>query len=52
MVEAKVRRFEQIRADLQNVGLEVTACHQDWYETPFTGGADQPLMVFVARKVG
>lgn len=46
------RSFEQIRADLQEAGLEVKDCYQDWHETPFAGGPDQLLMVFVARKVG
>ncbi|MDO4791165.1 MAG: hypothetical protein Q3999_01625 [Buchananella hordeovulneris] len=44
------RSYEQIVADLQQAGLEVAACYRDWQRAPFTGGAEQPLMVFVAKK--
>lgn len=44
------RSFDQVASDLRGVGLELAACYRDWERTPFTGGEDQPLMVFVAKK--
>lgn len=46
------RSHEQICADLERAGLRVVATYRDWARTPFTGGADQPLMVFVAERPG
>lgn len=46
------RSHAQISADLEQAGLRVVATYRDWSRTPFTGGADQPLMVFVAERPG
>lgn len=44
------RSHERIVEDLAMAGLDVTATYRDWNRAPFTGGADQPLMVFVATR--
>ncbi|RLZ04479.1 class I SAM-dependent methyltransferase [Kocuria tytonicola] len=44
------RSRERIVEDLSMAGLNVTAVYRDWNGAPFTGGADQPLMVFVAAR--
>lgn len=44
------RSHAQLVEDLSRVGLRVEATYRDWEEHPFTGGAEQPLMVFVAVR--
>lgn len=44
------RSHATIVEDLSLVGLRVVACHRNWAREPFTGGADQPLMVFEAER--
>lgn len=44
------RSQQQIVEDLQAVGLIVTASYKNWHRENFIGGAEQPLMVFVAEK--
>lgn len=44
------RSFDQVVGDLRCAGLELVACYRDWERTPFTGGKDQRLMVFVAQR--
>lgn len=50
--ELQFRSHGQIVADLAAVGLQVTATYRDWSSQPFTGGPDQPLMVFTAERPG
>lgn len=42
------RAYEQIEADLQQAGLHLQATYRNWQGDPFTGGPEQPLMVFRA----
>ena len=42
------RTVHQISADLARAGLTPHHVWRDWFRTPFTGGADQPLMIFEA----
>ncbi|MCT1544943.1 class I SAM-dependent methyltransferase [Kocuria rhizophila] len=44
------RSHERIVEDLATAGLDVTATYRDWNGESFTGGADQPLMVFVVTR--
>lgn len=44
------RTHERIVQDLAAAGLRCEATYSDWNQTPFRGGADQPLMVFVAGR--
>lgn len=44
------RSHERIAADLAAAGLRLVTTHRGWQGAPFTGGADQPLMVFTAVR--
>lgn len=44
------RSHQQIVEDLEAVGLVVTASYKNWHREDFTGGLEQPLMVFAAEK--
>lgn len=45
------RSHEHIVEGLANVGLVVEATYSDWETQPFHGGRDQPLMIFLARRL-
>ena len=45
------RSHTQLVDDLARAGLRVEATHRDWDGHPFTGGAEQPLMVAVAVRL-
>lgn len=42
------RSLDRVEADLSAAGLRSLHVWSDWATTPFTGGADEPLMVFDA----
>ncbi len=44
------RSHDQIVNDLRGAGLRLEAVYRNWTRDVFTGGADQPLMVFVASR--
>lgn len=44
------RSHAQIATDLRRAGLELLATYRNWQGDPFTGGAEQPLMVFRAGR--
>ncbi|MFW0181048.1 class I SAM-dependent methyltransferase [Rothia sp. P5766] len=44
------RSYEQITEALEQAGLRVERCYRSWSCEPFTGGEDQPLMIFTAAK--
>lgn len=46
----RFRSFEELCNDLADVGLRVVNVWSDWKQTPFTGTAKEPLMVFEAAK--
>ena len=46
--QLQFRSIHQIAADLHRAGLRLTHVWKDWDETPFTGGAEQGLMIFEA----
>ena len=50
LLRLQFRTHDQILADLKAVGLTVENSYRNWERVQFTGGADQPLMVFVAHK--
>lgn len=44
------RSREQVEADLHAVGLQTIDVWRNWSRDPFTGGVDQPLMVFEVER--
>ncbi len=46
----RFRSFEELCNDLADVGLRVVNVWSGWKQTPFTGTAKEPLMVFEAAK--
>lgn len=44
------RSWERIASDLINAGLTLMNVWSDWNQTPFQGGALEPLMVIEATK--
>lgn len=48
--QLQFRSHSRIVQDLAQAGLRVTSTYRNWRSEPFTGGADQPLMVFTAVR--
>lgn len=46
------RSRDQVEDDLARVGLQTVGVWRNWSRAPFTGGSEQPLMVFEAQRVG
>lgn len=44
------RTAQQVTADLHQAGLKVQGIGRDWHRTPFTGDAEQRLMIFEATR--
>lgn len=44
------RSMPQMIADLEHAGLTPGPVWRDWHQTPFTGGAEQRLMIFEASR--
>lgn len=44
------RSYEQVAQALNQAGLTVEHCYRSWNCEPFSGGAEQPLMIFVAQR--
>lgn len=44
------RSLEVIRQDLENAGLYIDKVYSSWSRDGFVGGANQPLMIVLARS--
>lgn len=44
------RSRREIAEDLSRAGLRIVDCWRSWDREPFTGGADQPLMIVIAER--
>lgn len=48
--QLQFRSYRQIVQDLAAAGPRVTHTYRTWSAAPFTGGPDQPLMIFTAVR--